>query len=386
MRPMTALVIVVLHVFAGPGAADGAAPAEAPVRILDRPALFHGPEGPDFAVAEATALPIGFFGPVDHPSWRGALLAIEEANAAGGYQGVPFQLVTRWDPDPWRGGARAAVQLAVEDQVLAAIGGVDGDSTHIIEQITTKIHFALIGPVSGDPSLTLTAVPWMFRLPPSKDAVAEAVAAALIEDETATPLKIASVHRTDRDGRAWRDALRKALGRRQQAVYVEAVLNSPDAIASTVGRVRGASPDRIILDADADHATAWREAWAADGNPRTPIAWRPGAFEWCVDHPYGETGRRRLRILGIDDDSPEFARFRAAYTARFPGADCDVAAANSYDAAHLLIRAIRETGPNRVRIRNALAAMEVRGAGGRIRWDLGGGNTRPVRTVTEILD
>ena len=59
---------------------------------------------------------IGYFGPddPDHPVggaiWQGAKLAIEESNAAGGYQGLPFRLVQDWDENPWSGGAASVAR------------------------------------------------------------------------------------------------------------------------------------------------------------------------------------------------------------------------------------------------------------------------------------
>jgi len=61
----------------------------------------------------------------------------------------------------------------------------------------------------------------------------------------------------------------------------------------------------------------------------------------------------------------------------------DYAAAHAYDAARLLIRAIREAGPNRAAIRDALRDLgPVEGVTGLVEWDALGQNARPVRLGT----
>ena len=97
---------------------------------------------------------------------RGATVAVDLANDVGGVHGRPVRLFRRWDDDPWRGGAREVIRLVYEDEVLALIGGPDGVSTHVAQQIATKVLLPLIAPVSSDPSLTHTRVPWILRLPP----------------------------------------------------------------------------------------------------------------------------------------------------------------------------------------------------------------------------
>ena len=47
-------------------------------------------------------------GDPDHPDfgdlWRGATLALEQENSAGGYRGKPFRLLPAWSESPWKAG------------------------------------------------------------------------------------------------------------------------------------------------------------------------------------------------------------------------------------------------------------------------------------------
>ena len=73
------------------------------------PLDFRGPgrEEPEPDVAEVV---LGWFGPGDPAtpssatSGAGALLALEQENAAGGYRGKPFRLVPAWSESPWKAG------------------------------------------------------------------------------------------------------------------------------------------------------------------------------------------------------------------------------------------------------------------------------------------
>ena len=96
------------------------------------PSQYEGPGREEPEPEGLTEVRIGFFGPADasHPEggaiWQGAARAIEEANRAGGYRGLPYRLVSRWSDNPWRAGAAHVVRMAYEDRVWAIIGGIDG--------------------------------------------------------------------------------------------------------------------------------------------------------------------------------------------------------------------------------------------------------------------
>jgi len=71
---------------------------------------------------------------------------------------------------------------------------------------------------------------------------------------------------------------------------------------------------------------------------------------------------------------PFAARFEERFR-RMP----DYASVHTYDAARLLVDAIRKAGLNRARIRDAVAECSPwKGAGGTIAWDPLGQNERPV--------
>ncbi|MHB8899940.1 MAG: hypothetical protein ACYC6Y_14430, partial [Thermoguttaceae bacterium] len=110
----------------------GLAGTAEPIPFFDRtrqPLEYAGPGRELPEPAELHEVRIGYFGPgdPDHPAagdlWCAASLALEEANAAGGYRGRPFRLVARWSDNPWTGGAAKVTEMVYTDQVWALLGG-----------------------------------------------------------------------------------------------------------------------------------------------------------------------------------------------------------------------------------------------------------------------
>ena len=128
---------------------------------------------------------LGWFGPgdPDHPEfgdfWRGAVLALEEENAGGGYRGRPFRLQPVWSESPWAAGIIDLTRLVVGGGVWAVLGGVDGTTTHLAVQIALKAHVLLLSPGSTDATTDHANVPWLFSLPPSDERIAPVLADAL---------------------------------------------------------------------------------------------------------------------------------------------------------------------------------------------------------------
>jgi len=131
-------------------------------------AHYHGPGREDPIPDRLGAINLGWFGQCEHTEgtdvgmFHAAEMAIEDANHAGGYDGVPFRLIPAWSADPWGTGVRAVTRLVYDDQVWALLGGPDGATTHLAEQVVAKARLPLISPVATDTSANLANVPWVF--------------------------------------------------------------------------------------------------------------------------------------------------------------------------------------------------------------------------------
>ncbi|MCK5693434.1 MAG: ABC transporter substrate-binding protein, partial [Bacteroidales bacterium] len=104
-----------------------------------------------------------------HDVINAAELAIEQANAAGGYMNQEFKLVIRTAEGFWGAGSKESVSLVYEDQVRAIIGSLDGRNGHLAEQVATKSHLTYIETYATDPTLSQAFVPWFMRVVPNDD-------------------------------------------------------------------------------------------------------------------------------------------------------------------------------------------------------------------------
>ena len=96
---------------------------------------------------------------------RAIRLAIEDANAQGGYhkRKIPFELCVRNDNALWGASGSEVIHLAYKDNVWAIIGGIDGANTHIAIRVALKIEIPWMTPGDLDPTYIETNIPWVMR-------------------------------------------------------------------------------------------------------------------------------------------------------------------------------------------------------------------------------
>ena len=127
-------------------------------------------EIPDPDANDLSEVRIGFIGPLyDHPDQvlgnrmlNGATLAIDEANAAGGYGGKPFKLMVHNDSAIWGAASNEIVKMVYDEKVWAMFGSISADTTHIALRVTLKAETPLVNSASTDPTIPETIIPWYF--------------------------------------------------------------------------------------------------------------------------------------------------------------------------------------------------------------------------------
>jgi branched-chain amino acid transport system substrate-binding protein len=128
----------------------------------------HSPAGPaeqDLPIAIGLLLPDRSCSHIV----KAAELAIDRANASGGYMNREFSLVVRTAEGFWGAGSKESVSLVYDDQVCAIIGSLDGRNGHLAEQVATKSHLTYIETYATDPTLSQAFVPWFMRVVPNDD-------------------------------------------------------------------------------------------------------------------------------------------------------------------------------------------------------------------------
>ena len=334
----------------------------------------------------------GWFGPstpgdsLGGQLWCGADLAIREANAQGGCEGRPFRLIPKWSENPWGNGVPQIFRMVYEDQVRALLGGIDGASTHLAEQVVAKTRLPLISPASTDASVNLAGVPWMFSCAPSDRAMAPLLAEAILRPLKEPGDRLAVFSATDHDSRATAKELLKALAERHRTPDFHFEFPAGEqSFESQLSGIAGAKPGAILVIASPEDSARLVMA----------VRRRSGDTAIFATHQAGRSRFRQLAgnaaegvrfpLLWVPDKSDAVTRkFIADFKARF-AREPDYAAALSYDATRLLVAAARQGGPSRARIREALRQLSpFRGIAGLIQWDATGQNVREVRRMGVI--
>ncbi|MCP5103013.1 MAG: amino acid ABC transporter substrate-binding protein [bacterium] len=342
--------------------------------MLEDPLSFSGPEGEVVEPSTLSAVSIGLFAPFDEENraandvYRGALLAVEQANAGGGFRGVDFHIVRRWAKDPWGAGSKEMIRLVYSDRVWTVIA-FNGGAGHIAQQVAAKVHIPVIAPISTGHPLTRARVPWIFRLPPDDKVQAR----VLVKDGIVNRhiRRVGLVSGTGHDSRVSGKEMRNELERRNLPPVFHFEL--PPALSRTreiVERIRDFQPDGLILCLEAPLLVKLLNDLQLSGITCPVITpWVPGTDSKELQIIY----KNSLMIEPFEQEKAGvvYQTFNRDFEKRF-GAVPAYSAAYSYDAARMIILAIRSKGLNRPAIRRGLAGLSGHnGASGRIIWNNG---------------
>jgi len=327
------------------------------------------------------AVLIGYFGPSDplHPEaadmWQAASLAVEQANEAGGYEGIPFQLVPAWSESPWAAGVTDVVRLAFVHKVWALVGGVDGPSTHLAEQVIAKARLALVNPVATDKTVNLAPIPWVFSCAPPDDVQARVLARAIAADARTRPFVIVSA--TDHDSHLFTVELIKALATcKLTPAYHFQFAPRERTHREVMEQAERADPNAVVLIAQAD-AGAQCLGHLRDRGCKATVFAGP----WMGSRAFLERAGKAAEGVVFPNllaSSATWSSFEQAFTKCFERSP-DYLAAHTYDATAITIAAIRRGGLDRAGVMAALKEMVPwQGVSGEIRWNSFGANSRPV--------
>ena len=345
--------------------------------MLSDPLAFTGVETLDRSSARPSEIRIGLFAPdgatdpVGRSMVRGATIAVDLANTGAGDSAVPIRLIRRWDPDPWRGGAREVVRLVYEDRVLALIGGPDGASTHVAQQVATKALLPLIAPVSSDPSLTHTRVPWIFRLPPDDTTQARLLVEQGVVGRDLR--RIGLVTGTDHDSRAAATELLHALERAGRSPVCHLRIGEQADVGEVCRRLTAFDLDGLIIRAPSEVLAQLGSTLASiDLGLPVLVPWIPGFEPGTAEAPWVEW----VAVAPFDDliGSIALRELEREYVRRW-GEEPSPEAVYAFDAVRMIIEAVRGGATGRADLRRALSDLDgLELASGELRLDNGGGN------------
>jgi ABC-type branched-subunit amino acid transport system substrate-binding protein len=360
---------------------EGAVPfrdfAEPSHRFFEEPVEFRGAGRAEEPAVPPETVRIGVFAPAgDAPDadlgarmLEGVTLAVEQANAEGGWRGIPFEIVTRPDLGLWGATSNEMVSFKYEDDVLAVLGSIDGANTHIALRVALKLQMPMVNTGTTDPTLTETNIPWLLRCMADDRQQGYALAHHVVRERGLE--RIVALRVNDRFGRMgiaeFRDAARR-LGRPLRA-ELRWDRGERDFTAQ-LDRIAGMEADGIVIWGNAADAAAVVRAIRARGLAAAVVGCDRLASEVFLEAS-GDDSEGVVAAATFDPtrDDPRLSAFVEAYTARFGHAP-ETFAAHAFDGTRILVECVRRAGLNRARVRDAL--YEMYGTG---QWD---GVTGPV--------
>jgi len=341
---------------------------------------------------EGETVRVGFIGCLSGPvnkysgeMLKGAQLAMEQFNAEGGYFGRPFEIITRDDQAKMGLDGHVMVELIFDEEVLAILGSMSSDTTHVGLRVSLKSEIAQMTSISTDPSITQVVSPWMFRILADDWSQGRAMAKLVFHDLGLE--RVAIMERNNRYGRMGSTEIAKVAQRLGHPVQVKLKYDPADDFTDQLRIVKAYEPQALVIwGMYANAAKITQQARAlgidalilgADGLVSDQYIVQAGqhAEGAVVTFPYNDT-RQTEATQGFIRD----------YTERYGHAP-DSFAAHGYDAMLAVGTAIlnageehgEEAGLNRARIRDQIALTgDLQGATGDIDFDHTGNDMRVV--------
>jgi len=336
---------------------------------------------PDPDLNDLAEVRIGFLAPLyDHPDqvsgnrmFNGANMAIEEANAAGGYGGKPFRLITHNDYDNWQNSNAAvagvskesaiwgaasndAVRMIYVDKVWAMFGSISSESTHIALRLTLKAETPLVNSASTDPTIPETIIPWYFT-----DIQDDRVQGYTLARRIYTDLglkRVALLRVNDRYGRFGVLKFKDASRRLGHPVVIEQKFMSGDTdFRRELQVIQDSRVDAIVLWTDvAPAAMILQQMQELGMKQRVFGSHRTIGDELLKAAGPAAEGFEAVYPYDPAHSDPRWLDFQATYEARYHEKP-DHFAALAYDQMRILLDAICRAGLNKGRIRDALTGL-----------------------------
>ncbi len=334
--------------------------------------------GPGRAISEpdeVKTVKIGFIGPImstvsvatggkSHEEslgikmLQGARLAIEHANARGGYlkRKVPFELVIANDNGLWGSSGNEIIKMAYLDKVWAILGTIDSANTHIAIRVALKAEVPMMASGDSDPTYIETNIPWVMRSMGD-----DRQQGYLIVDYLYRKMgykRVGIIRASNRYGRFGVREINDGSRRLERPIVMEMAykLGTTD-FSMELGRLKDSNVDAVVHWGDAQEGALVLNQMRKMGMDQPYFC-----SDRCVQDEF-------LRLAGDNAEGvicgypwnpnrrdPKLEAFRQAFRQRY-GEEPETYAAHAYDGMNMLIWAIQTAGLNRAKIRDMLAYM-----------------------------
>lgn len=365
--------------------------------------LGAGRDIPSPDLSSLSEIRIGFLGPIGtNPQaelgdrmLHGAQLAVDEANARGGYCGKPFRLMlhndyNNWQADAvggsnrptdetiWGSASDAAVKMLYDENVWAIFGSMNSESTHIMLRVALRAEVPIVNSASTDPTIPETLVPWYFT-DIQDDRVQTFTLARHIYSELGLN-RIAILRVNNRYGRFGVSKFREASNRLAHPVVIEQQFTPGDTdFRRELKIIEGSHVEGILIWADQKPTALILQQMRELGMKQRVF----GSHRTLGDELLGLAGPAAEGMEAVFPYDPtctdrRWLDFNARYEAAYHEKP-EQFASLAYDAMQILLESICKAGLNRARIHDALAQVyNYHGVTGDMVFDTNSKNISPM--------
>lgn len=287
---------------------------------------------------------------------RGARLAVEQANAAGGYlkRSVPFELMISNDNGLWGASGNEIIKMAYKDNVWAILGTIDGANSHIAIRVALKAEIVMLNSGDTDPTFIETNIPWVARCISDDRQMGYLLVDYLYRKMQYT--RIAVIRASNRYGRFGVREINDGSRRLAKPVVIEMAyaVGSHD-FALQLQRIKDSDPQAVVHWGDAEEGAAILNQMRTMGMNQPYYV-----CDRCVSDEFLRiAGKNAEGVIGMypwnpTRQDPKLDEFRRVFRERF-GVEPDTYAAHGYDGMNMLIWSIQTAGLNRAKIRDVIA-------------------------------
>lgn len=303
---------------------------------------------------------------------QAAKLAIEHANAKGGFKGLPFEVVIKSCDGPWGIGSKQTVDLIFEDQVPILVTALDGRNAHLAEQVTAKSHVVMLSTLSSDPTLSRAYVPWYFRMvPDDKQQSAALVKEIYMKNERQ---KVGIIALDEYDGQKSAEALVARM--KEEGLPTPVVINGLEhqGLSDKINKTW----DAVVLSGNSTHTSDIIEQIKS-----TNIEMKIYAFINVynfMDNVQAEFIENIRFVNSFKFDDPKWLSFKKLYQSKY-GKYPSPSLAYVYDGIMLSTEAILKLGPDTEIIRAGFKDLRYHGITGKVEFDTFGNRELVLKLV-----
>ena len=341
---------------------------------------------PPLKASDVSEVAIGFLGPIyQHKDialgmamLHGAEMAVDEANARGGYCGRPFHLKIHNDAATWGASSNEIVKMIYDEKVWAMLGSISADSTHIALRVSLKAELPIVNSAATDPTIPETLIPWILTTVQDDRVQGYTLARRIYTDLGHKRVGLLRVN--ERYGRFGVVKFRDASRRLGHPVVIEQKFEpGSQSFTRQLQVINDSRVDAIVLWTDAPAAGTILKQMQQMGM-KQPVF---GAARVYGEGLFANAGKAAEGLEVVypydpDRDDPRWLDFQKRFTARYQ-ANVDMFSALGYDTMNILLDSICRSGLSRGHIRDALYSVErYQGVTGEMVFDPNAKNVAPL--------